>query len=103
MSLSSRAARRVWWRRLLLSVLSLFLTAACATTSMSVNDLMKDPGRYRGRSVSVTGVVTYSASYRWPRPLSHRGWRRCVVGREQIGSAQQGYGRDCRWENLRLL
>jgi len=29
---------------------------------MSVNDLMKDPGRYRGRSVSVTGVVTYSAS-----------------------------------------
>ena len=47
---------------LLLSVGCLLLTAACATTSVSLNELMKDPGRYRGRSVSVTGVVTQSAS-----------------------------------------
>jgi hypothetical protein len=56
------------WRRkarlpaLLLGVASLAVTAACATTSMSLNELMKDPGRYRGRYVSVSGVVTYSGS-----------------------------------------
>ena len=47
---------------LLLSIGCLLLTAACATTSVSLDELMKDPGRYRGRSVSVTGVVTQSAS-----------------------------------------
>jgi hypothetical protein len=47
---------------LLLSVACLAVTAACATTSISLNELMKDPAPYRGRSVSVTGVVTRSRS-----------------------------------------
>jgi hypothetical protein len=46
----------------LLSVACLAVTAACATTSISLNELMKDPAPYRGRSVSVTGVVTRSRS-----------------------------------------
>lgn len=29
---------------------------------MSLDELMKDPGQYRGRYVSVSGVVTYSGS-----------------------------------------
>jgi hypothetical protein len=62
MSLSGCVRRRMRQPALLLSVASLSLTAACATSSMSVNELMKDPGRYHGRSVSVTGVVTHSAS-----------------------------------------
>jgi len=47
---------------LLLSVACLAVMAACATTSISLNELMKDPGPYRGRSVSVTGMVTRSSS-----------------------------------------
>jgi hypothetical protein len=46
----------------LLSVACLAVTAACAATSISLKELMKDPGRYRGRYVSVTGVVTHSGS-----------------------------------------
>jgi hypothetical protein len=41
---------------------SLALISACATTSTSLNEVMKDPGRYRGRPVSVAGMVTYSGS-----------------------------------------
>jgi hypothetical protein len=62
MSPSGRELRKVRLPTLLLSVASLAVTAACATTSMSLNELMKDPGQYRGRYVSVSGVVTHSGS-----------------------------------------
>jgi hypothetical protein len=62
MSPSERRRRNVRLPALLLGVASLAVTAACATTSMSLNELMKDPGQYRGRYVSVSGVVTHSAS-----------------------------------------
>ena len=41
---------------------SLALMAGCAATTTSLNEVMKDPGRYRGKNVSVAGVVTYSGS-----------------------------------------
>jgi hypothetical protein len=62
MGLTGRGRRRVTLSALLLSVASLSLTAACATSSMSLPELMSDPGRYHGRYVRVGGVVTYSGS-----------------------------------------
>ena len=62
MSPSGLRRRKVRLPALLLCVASFALTAACATTSMSLNELMKDPGQYRGRYVSVSGVVTHSGS-----------------------------------------
>lgn len=62
MSPSGRGRGKVRLPALLLCVASFALTAACATTSMSLNELMTDPGRYRGRNVSVGGVVTHSGS-----------------------------------------
>jgi hypothetical protein len=62
MSCCGRGRRKVRLPALLLTVASLLLTTACATTSMSLNELMKDPGQYRGRYVSVSGVVTHSGS-----------------------------------------
>jgi hypothetical protein len=62
MSPWGRGRRKGRLPALLLSVASLVLTAACATTSMSLNELMKDPGQYRGRYVSVSGVVTHAGS-----------------------------------------
>jgi hypothetical protein len=56
-------ARRARTRPALwLAVASLALTSACATTSVSLGELMTDPGQYRGRHVSVSGVVTHSGS-----------------------------------------
>ena len=57
---------------------SLALMAGCAATSTSVNDVMKDPGRYRGKNVSVAGVVTYSGS------LSGRGLYRIGDGEAEL-------------------
>jgi hypothetical protein len=62
MSPCGRGRRKVRLPALLLGVASLAVTAACATTSMSLNELVKDPGHYRGRYVSVSGVVTRSGS-----------------------------------------
>ena len=57
---------------------SLALMAGCAATSTSVNDVMKDPGRYRGKTVSVAGVVTYSGS------ISGRGLYRIGDGEAEL-------------------
>jgi len=57
---------------------SLALMAGCAATSTSVNDVMKDPGRYRGKTVSVAGVVTYSGS------ISGRGLYRIGDGESEL-------------------
>ena len=62
MGQSGHEGRKVRLPALLLCVAALALTGACVTTSMSLNELMKDPGRYRGRYVSVSGVVTHSGS-----------------------------------------
>lgn len=62
MGLTVRGRGRVRLPALLLSVASLSLTAACATSWMSLPELMSDPGRYHGRSVRVGGVVTNSGS-----------------------------------------
>jgi hypothetical protein len=59
---TGRGRRRVRLSALLLSVASVSLVAACATSSMSLPELMSDPGRYHGRYVRVGGVVTYSGS-----------------------------------------
>lgn len=56
---------------------SLALVAGCAT-STSLNDVMKDPGRYRGKNVSVAGVVTYSAA------ISGRGLYRIGDGESEL-------------------
>jgi len=57
---------------------SLALMAGCAATSTSVNDVMKDPGRYRGKNVTVAGVVTYSGS------ISGRGLYRIGDGEAEL-------------------
>ena len=57
---------------------SLALMAGCAATSTSVNDVMKDPGRYRGKNVTVAGVVTYSGS------ISGRGLYRIGDGQAEL-------------------
>lgn len=44
---------------------------------------MKDPGRYRGRHVSVTGMVTYSGS------LAGRGLYRIVDGEAELWVASK--------------
>jgi hypothetical protein len=46
----------------LLLIPALACISACATTSTSVTEVMKDPGRYRGKHVSVAGMVTSSGS-----------------------------------------
>ena len=53
---------RVSVRLAVLFLSSLALVAGCAATSTSLNEVMKDPGRYRGKDVSVAGLVTYSGS-----------------------------------------
>ena len=57
---------------------SLALMAGCAATSTSVNDVMKDPGRYSGKNVTVAGVVTYSGS------ISGRGLYRIGDGEAEL-------------------
>jgi hypothetical protein len=57
---------------------SLALMAGCAAPSTSLNEVMKDPGRYRGKNVSVAGVVTYSGS------LSGRGLYRIGDGEAEL-------------------
>jgi hypothetical protein len=47
--------------------------AGCAT-STSLNEVMKDPGRYRGKNISVAEVVTYAGS------ISGRGLYLAAVG-----------------------
>jgi hypothetical protein len=42
--------------------LAVILCACATTTPTSLDEVMKDPGRYRGQRVSVAGVVTYSGS-----------------------------------------
>jgi hypothetical protein len=57
--------------------------SACATTSTSLNEVMKDPGRYRGRDVSVAGMVTYSGS------LAGRGLYRIGDGEDELWVASK--------------
>jgi hypothetical protein len=57
---------------------SLALMAGCAATSTSLDEVMKDPGRYRGKNVSVAGLVTYSAS------ISGRGLYRIGDGEAEL-------------------
>ena len=57
---------------------SLALIAGCASTSISLNEVMKDPGRYRGKDVSVAGLVTYSGS------ISGRGLYRIGDGEAEL-------------------
>jgi hypothetical protein len=56
---------------------SLALMAGCVATT-SLNEVMKDPGRYRGKNVSVAGVVTYSGS------ISGRGLYRIGDGEAEL-------------------
>ena len=79
-----------WWFRLrfgvrlaVLFLPSLALMSACATTSTSLNEVMKDPGRYRGRDVSVAGMVTYSGS------LAGRGLYRIGDGEDELWVASK--------------
>jgi hypothetical protein len=44
-----------------LGIVTLAAISACATAS-SIDEVMKDPGRYRGRRVTVSGLVTTSGS-----------------------------------------
>jgi hypothetical protein len=67
---------------LLLGLLSLAAASACATTS-SVDEVMKDPGRYRGRRVMVAGVVTTSGS------IAGRGLYRIKDGESQLWVASE--------------
>jgi hypothetical protein len=67
---------------LLLGFLSLAAASACATTS-SVDEVMKDPGRYRGRRVMVAGVVTTSGS------IAGRGLYRIKDGESQLWVASE--------------
>jgi hypothetical protein len=62
---------------------SLALMSACATTSTSLNEVMKDPGRYRGRHVSVAGMVTYSGS------VAGRGLYRIADGEAELWVASE--------------
>jgi hypothetical protein len=57
---------------------SLALMSACATTSTSLNEVMKDPGHYRGKHVTVAGMVTYSGS------IAGRGLYRIADGEAEL-------------------
>jgi hypothetical protein len=52
--------------------------AGCVATTTSLNEVIKDPGRYRGGNVSVAGVVTYSGS------ISGRGLYRIGDGEAEL-------------------
>ena len=66
----------------LLLGLCLAAASACATTS-SVDEVMKDPGRYHGRRVMVAGVVTTSGS------IAGRGLYRIRDGESQLWVASE--------------
>ena len=57
---------------------SLAFVAGCAATSPSLNEVLKDPSRYRGQNVSVAGLVTYSGS------IAGRGLYRIVDGDAEL-------------------
>jgi hypothetical protein len=67
---------------LVLGVFSLAAVSACATT-FSLDEVMKDPGRYRGRRVMVAGVVTTSGS------VAGRGLYRIRDGESQLWVASE--------------
>jgi hypothetical protein len=62
----------------LLLLAALLFMAACATTSTSIDEVMRDPGLYRGRHVSVAGVVTSSGS------VAGRGLYRIADGEAEL-------------------
>jgi hypothetical protein len=62
----------------LLLVPTLAFISACATTSTSLTEVMKDPGRYRGKHVSVAGMVTSSGS------IAGRGLYRIADGAAEL-------------------
>jgi len=66
----------------LLLGLCLAAASACATSS-SVDEVMKDPGRYHGRRVMVAGVVTTSGS------IAGRGLYRIRDGESQLWVASE--------------
>ena len=75
---------RRWGRLpvLLLGAFSFVAVSACATTC-SLDEVMKDPGRYRGRRVMVSGVVTSSGS------IAGRGLYRIRDGESQLWVASE--------------
>jgi hypothetical protein len=75
---------RLWVQlpALLLGAFSLAAVSACATT-FSLDEVMKDPGRYRGRRVMVAGVVTTSGS------VAGRGLYRIRDGESQLWVASE--------------
>ncbi len=78
------ASRRLLTRlpSVVLSIVTLAAISACATAS-SLDEVMKDPGRYRGLRVMVSGLVTASGS------IAGRGLYRITDGDSQLWVASE--------------